>query len=320
MASHSHILRERFAGWLSRRHGVQKHSAELNRRTIYILPTGAGYTFFVVLFVMLLWAINYTNSLAFVLTFLLATIALNAMWRTHAGLLALRITPAAPQPVFAGQQARFDYTLEQPGNTTRYGIGLRWGDQAPVYSDVPAAAAAGIGLTIPAPRRGRLLPGRIQVLTRFPLGLFQAWSWVTFDQFCLVYPQPLGPRPLPLPGTATATLEGASAAGAGSDDYAGLGHYMRGDSPRHVAWKASVRNEDLLVKRFSARQRPELWLDWWLLDPEPKEARLSQLCQWLLKADAQGYDYGLRLPGLEFPPAGGEAHRRRCLQALALFD
>ena len=29
-------------------------------------------------------------------------------------------------------------------------------------------------------------------------------------------------------------------------------------------------------------------------------------------------DYGLRLPGTEIPPAGGEAHKRRCLEALAL--
>jgi hypothetical protein len=29
-------------------------------------------------------------------------------------------------------------------------------------------------------------------------------------------------------------------------------------------------------------------------------------------------DYGLRLPGLVIAPAGGEAHKRRCLEALAL--
>ena len=30
-------------------------------------------------------------------------------------------------------------------------------------------------------------------------------------------------------------------------------------------------------------------------------------------------DYGLRLPGRSFPPAHGDAHRRQCLEALALF-
>jgi uncharacterized protein (DUF58 family) len=31
-----------------------------------------------------------------------------------------------------------------------------------------------------------------------------------------------------------------------------------------------------------------------------------------------GLDYGLRLPGVEIKPASGEAHKRRCLEALAL--
>jgi uncharacterized protein (DUF58 family) len=39
----------------------------------------------------------------------------------------------------------------------------------------------------------------------------------------------------------------------------------------------------------------------------------------VLKAEAEGRDYGLRLPGVEYPPARGEGHRRRCLEALALY-
>ena len=39
----------------------------------------------------------------------------------------------------------------------------------------------------------------------------------------------------------------------------------------------------------------------------------------MLAADRAGADYGLRLPGLEIAPDGGEAQRRRCLEALALW-
>ena len=35
---------------------------------------------------------------------------------------------------------------------------------------------------------------------------------------------------------------------------------------------------------------------------------------------APAADYGLRLPGLEIAPGGGEAQRRRCLEALALWQ
>lgn len=316
------ILSERFAIWLSRRHALQKDSITLDRRRIYILPTKAGYAFFVVLFVMFLWAVNYTNSLAFVLTFLLGAVVLNAMWRAHANLLQLQITPHHVEPVFAGQAAQFRYSLQHPDQQIRYSIALQWLPQEPVYADIAIAAATPVELLLVAEQRGRLVPERIRISTRFPLGLFQAWSWLRFDQFCLVYPKPQGQRPLPLPSAVQYEQTGANEAGLGSDDYAGLRQYINGDSPRHVAWKASARRSDdgLLVKRFSGRQRPELWLDWEQLPELALEQRLSQLCQWLLKAEQQGYDYGLRLPGVELTIANGEAHQRRCLQALALFE
>ena len=47
-------------------------------------------------------------------------------------------------------------------------------------------------------------------------------------------------------------------------------------------------------------------------------SRLSRLAAWVLQADKLGVDYGLRLPGQQIAPDSGEAHRRRCLEALAL--
>jgi hypothetical protein len=38
----------------------------------------------------------------------------------------------------------------------------------------------------------------------------------------------------------------------------------------------------------------------------------------VLQGDKLGQDYGLRLPGQEIAPGAGEAHKRRCLEALAL--
>ena len=49
------------------------------------------------------------------------------------------------------------------------------------------------------------------------------------------------------------------------------------------------------------------------------EQRLSVLTAWIIAADRTREDYGLRIPGSEFPPSHGEAHRRKCLETLALF-
>jgi hypothetical protein len=47
---------------------------------------------------------------------------------------------------------------------------------------------------------------------------------------------------------------------------------------------------------------------------------LSILTRWIIDADRSMEDYGLRLPGAEFPPMHGDEHKRQCLEALALFE
>ena len=299
----------------------QRPSSEpvrLTRRRIYILPTKQGYAFAALLFLLFLWAVNYSNSMGFAFTFLLTAVALNSMWQAHDNLLGLIVYPGHAEPVFAGQEARFAFRLENPDSHPRYGVGLQWRGQPPHYVDAPASGSATITLTVLAEQRGWLRSGRIRVLTRYPLGLLKAWSWVEFEQACLVYPRPRGRRPLPaaLPSSAGA---GLGEQGLGSEDYAGFRLYAPGDSPRRIAWKTVSRTDHWLVKRFTDQTRPELWLDWRRLGNDSVEPRLSQLCQWVLKADSEGRRYGLLLPGARISPAQGDAHCRRCLEALALF-
>ena len=63
----------------------------------------------------------------------------------------------------------------------------------------------------------------------------------------------------------------------------------------------------------------ELWLDWTDAHGADLESRLSVLSQWVVQAERFGQSYGLRLPGASIPPGRGDAHRARCLEALALF-
>ncbi|HRY15619.1 MAG TPA: DUF58 domain-containing protein, partial [Candidatus Competibacteraceae bacterium] len=304
--------------WVTRSQRPTHEPVRLERRRIYILPTRYGYAFAALLFVLFLWSINYSNSMGFAFTFLLVAVAHNSMWQAHDTLLGLVVHPADIEPTFVGQEATLRFRLDNPDPKPRYGVGLQWRDQPPCYVDTPASSAAVATLTIPATRRGWLRPGHIRVLTRFPLGLLQSWSWVEFESAILVYPPPRGRRALPaaLPNSSGGGLHEI---GPGSEDYVGFRPYAPGDSPRRIAWKAASRSEGLLVKRFTDQARPELWLDWSLLGDDAVEARLAQLCQWVLKAENEGRRYGLRLPGKHIPPGQGDAHRRRCLEALALF-
>ena len=73
-----------------------------------------------------------------------------------------------------------------------------------------------------------------------------------------------------------------------------------------------------MVRDTQHAQRHELWMDYAQAGTADKEQKLSRLCAWVLAADKLALDYGLRLPELEIKPASGEAHKRQCLEALAL--
>ena len=76
----------------------------LNRRHVYMLPTGPGYLFGVSAFAMLLTATNYGNGLAYGFCFLLVAIAVVSMLFTQRNLQGLSVSPVSAEPVFAGEQ------------------------------------------------------------------------------------------------------------------------------------------------------------------------------------------------------------------------
>ena len=170
---------------------------------------------------------------------------------------------------------------------------------------------------MPTRRRGSIVLDRIEIATRFPYGLFRAWAVLHPDLPCLVYPRPADNAPPPplAPGGA-----GSGVARRGEDDFAGLKDYHPGDPPRHIAWKAYARADELLVKEFSgdAEATPVFDLD---DAPGPTSSRASRCSRAGSSTRMRaGLTFGLRLPGEEIPPQPGDAQRRRCLAAIARFE
>jgi len=313
-------LRQRLGDWLFRTGSAATADVVLVQRRVFILPTRQGLVFGGTLVLMLAASVNYNLSLGYVLTFLLAAMGLNAMLHTYRNLANLKIAAAGAQPVYAGERARFMVDIANAGAHARYAIGLTRDRQDAAYVDIPAGESRLAGSLVDAPRRGLLHPGRLTLYTHYPLGLYRAWSYLELDMHCIVYPRPEPPG-IPLPLAAAAHRNG-DAWGTGEEDFGGLRPYHAGDPPRHIAWKASARDDlRLLTKQFTGRAAAQCWLDWHALPARlGVEDKLSRLARWVLDAHTGGLAYGLRLPSLTLPPASGEAHRARCLEALALFE
>ena len=230
-----------------------------------------------------------------------------------------KIVAGPVQPVFAGGRATFSVCLINELAVPRLAITVAHEKKEIGRVDIEANDRVCLPLTALAARRGYLDMPVLVLSTQFPIGLLYTWSrLVKLDHRCLVYPQP-GPF-RPIIGSVDRKSHRDSGQSGEGDDFIGVREYQYGDSPRHVDWKAAARGLGLHTKRVGGDALSTVWLDWDVLDGLDTELRLSQLCRWVLDAEQDSMVYGLRIPGVNINPANGEAHRRTCLKALALFD
>jgi uncharacterized protein (DUF58 family) len=308
----------RLREWLRGERRPERGAITLGQRRVYILPTRSGWLYSATVGVLLLGSINYALQLGFALTFLLAGMGLAAMVHTTRNLARLTVSVGRAPPVFAREAARFRLYLENSASHDRPSLLVRHvASGAQLVVDAAAQRTVAAQLDVPAAKRGWLPLGRVMLESRFPLGLFRAWSYVEPDVRCLIY---AAPERAHLPAPASAADAGATRTQwHGAEDFSGLRAYQPQDSPRHVAWKAVARSDDMLTKQFAGAAGSELWLDWAQLPSAMDiERRLSRLTGWVLAAEQSGARYGLRLPGHERAPDHGEPHRSACLRALAL--
>ncbi|QPF73354.1 DUF58 domain-containing protein [Roseateles sp. DAIF2] len=313
-------LRQRWRAWWQARH-PESDTHRMVQRNIYILPSRPGLFFCATLAVLLLASINDQLSLGYLLTFLLAGAGFASMHATHANLRGLSLDLKAPAPGFAGEELRLEVRLHNSGRA-RFGIGIRVGAGEPAWVDVPARGHAQLNLACPAPRRGLQGLPPLRIETRFPLGLFGAWSIWRPAARAWVYPRPEAPCP-PLPAQGASAGDGSLGAGllVRGEDFEGVRPYRHGDSPKQVLWKkaaGSGAEGQLLVRETLAPASRRRWLgladtaglDW--------EARLSRLAAWVLEAERRGDPWGLSLlPGQDLAPDLGSQQQQAALELLA---
>ncbi len=302
--------------WARKRQGTDATVTRLRPGRVYILPTGVGLVFALMTFAMLLGSMNYNNNLSFVLTFILAGLGFVAMHQCQRNLVGLELSFAGVEPVFAGQSAQFRIAVTNLSKSPRFGIRLRSDESHSEIHDLQPGESKVFVVTVGTGKRGWVPLQRFGARTTFPFELFGAWAWLHMDLKGLVYPHPADHAPRPPPTQAAQGHRQHDARG--EEDFAGLRKFHDGDSPRHVAWKAYARSGQLLSKQFAGADTSSQWFDFDEVDAADIETRLSILTRWIIDADRTLEDYGLRLHGKEFGPAHGDAHRRQCLEALAL--
>jgi uncharacterized protein (DUF58 family) len=327
----------KIADWIAGRHGPEAGDVTFDRRRVYILPTAPGLAFGVVTLILLIGSINYMLQLGYLLTFLVASMAIVGMHDTHSNLAQIVLRGVQVEPVYAGDVATFEITVTNPTTVDRFALRFSFApppepfrffsrsfgqsaherEQPTITIELPARGLRTVAVPLPAPLRGRLPAPRMTIETRYPFGLWRAWAYLTPALTAIVYPAPeFDAPPLPVTGTGSGDTVGMASSG---DDFAGVRPYQPGDPQKMIAWKLAARSDELSVKQFEAAGGGELMLDYGEL-PEVLgiEGRLSRLTRWVLDAEASHMRYGLKLPDAMIFIGSGAAHREHCLTALAV--
>jgi uncharacterized protein (DUF58 family) len=284
----------------------------LHRRRIYIVPTAFGSGFSVLLLVMLVGALNYTNNAALLLTCLVAAACAASMLVAFRSLDGLSLRSIQAGQAIAGEPLPLTLELDS-GGQPRSAIRLDLAGTSQAFA-LEASGSTSVTVLLDTEQRGWLTLPRLRIWSTWPLGLFRAWSWLHPQMAVLVWPLAEAYGPPPVQASDNPRLARLQQ----GDDLAGLRSYRIGDPQRRIAWKASARHNDLLVKEYEQPQALEEWqLDWRAMHGLDNETRIARLARWLNEAEAQHRHSSLWLPSEHIPSGSGPVHYAHCMSALA---
>jgi uncharacterized protein (DUF58 family) len=310
-------LTSRVQRWARVRQGEDALPLTLQSRRIYILPTKAGVAAAVLLFLMLLAGMNYSNSLALLLCFTLCGVTLVSMHECHRTLSGLTLLRAEAADAFSERLGDLLLYFENTDSRLRSALRVHCAPCEPTEFHLSPRELKPIRAAFQAGKRGRQRIDRLELFTTAPLGLFRAWTWLHLPLEAIVYPNPKGSRMLP-PRRGEPRAGRQSGQNNGDEEWAWLRAFQDSDPPRCVAWKAYARGAPLMVAHYDSPAGLQRTLDFGLLPGMSVEQRLSQLTRWVLECERLGESYALLLPQRSVPAGHGVAQRRACLESLGL--
>jgi len=259
---------------------------------------------------MLLTAINYQSSLVYLLVFVLGSIFLLSIWLCFFNMQGLVIRVSHIQPVEAGSPVKVKLEASTAGKERSGFYAALDGESAQYW---PMEERSTLDLSGSKYLRGVYELPAVRLDTFFPFGLIRAWTWMWFDAKLLVYPKPVEP---PVVEGGVGDQEKGERRRAG-EELGDAREYQSGDNMRRILWRNYARREELIVRSRESVASQPVMLDWDAYSCFGTELALSYMCFDVLKLYRDNQEFALVMPNTEIPLGAGEAHRDRCLAALA---
>ena len=344
------FIKHRLLKWLNKRVPASSEH-HLNLNSIFILPTGFGWSFILLSICLFLLGTNYQNNLMLLLSYLCLSIMLLTLFYTHqnfarfavkalplhsfhcnqAGELQLHVLPHVNSPN-KPCHGTLTFGWFGPHRSSTQSHGTQSFTQS---SDALSKTTFSIPLsgnafnknsqrqTLSVPvyikSRGRYMLNRLTIACDFPLGLYKCWTHLDFDQSVTVYPQPDdGPVSIEHITDNEESNSSSETSNANSnEDFYALNDYEPGQPLNRVSWKHVAKNGNWVSKSFTSRQSESYVLS--IHSSIDTETAISALTLATIKLTEAEQNFGLSYKGIVVPPNKGINHMHDCLNALACF-
>lgn len=302
-------------GWVRKRNR-SGNPQTLGSHNLYILPSGFGWVYVLVVLSLLVGAINYQVNTVFLMSFLLGIIGIASAFEAQANLKNLSLKFLMIEDAEQGLPAKLILFIEA-NNKVRFGIDFHVASQAKIRLEKIPEEGIQFVIPIETTTRGYFPLPRINISSLFPFGIFKVWGYAYFEEYYYVYPQALDPGFWPEPYLDQSVKKKNAS---GNEEFYDLKQVENPWlEPKRIYWRIAAKGQGWYLKTMDTSE-----VDYWLfklndLPAKSLEVKLQNLSYWLQTAELNGLIYGLDLEKTQTRFAHGKEHLQYCLRQLALY-
>ena len=346
-ASLSNYFKRRLLKWLDKRVPASPEH-HLNLNSIFILPSGFGWSFIILSLCLFLLGTNYQNNLMLLLSYLCLSIMLLTLFYTHQNFARLALKAIPPESFHCNLDGEIHLQVitnkNTPSRTCNGVLSVKWlnvvraadthtqhttnGDTSEFleqsfsfalnkHSGSNKNQRQSFRVPLQIPKRGLFTLGRMTIACDFPLGLYKCWTHLDFDQQVIVYAKPQeGPITIDkIASTDEPESVSELSAPTSNEDFYALKDYEVGQPLNRVSWKHVAKNGNWVSKSFTSLQSDSYILS--IPSNTDLETAVSALTHAILCWTSANAVFGMQYKGLNIAPDHGPEHIHECLSALA---
>jgi uncharacterized protein (DUF58 family) len=301
---------------------IDSYPSKIDKKRVYILPTGPGIIFLFVIFVIFLGSLNENNNMGLLFSFFLFSIFIISIWETRNNLLNLKVLSTNIENTFAGSRSKLKILINTD-NKKKEMLNFACFNSDNLIELIEDGKSKNAELYIEADKRGVYDAPVVVISSEYPLGIFRSWSYIIPDKKQIIYPKPAS-KGYSIFNFKDQGIEDEDLLKKDEKEeiFDGLREYIKGDSIKRISWKSYSKGMGLYVKEFDSESglNDEVMILWDKIKSDNTENKLSIICKTILEFEASGIKYGIKIPGYKILPSSGTSHMNKILEILAGYN